>query len=86
MVDDHDTIIKIQEHVIFIKETIEKIDKTLNGNGQEGICHTVLRHDGRLTDLESHRSKREQLIIIIVGFIVSAGVLLMTVLNYFKIT
>ena len=79
--EDHDLLIVISTQVSQIKETIEKVDETLHGNGKEGLCTTVQRH----SDYIANCNKQQRTQLILVGLILSAGMFIMAVLNYFKI-
>ena len=39
-------------HLDRIEYSLDKIDKTLHGNGREGLVTVQARHDERLNDLE----------------------------------
>ena len=84
-IDDHDSLIVIKTQVGEIKTTLEKIDKKLMGNGTEGLCATVLRHDTALIGMKESHEKTSKNTIVAVTVIVSIGMLVMAVLNYLKI-
>ena len=83
--DDHDSLIVIKTQVGEIKNTLDKIDKKLMGNGNEGICNIVLRHDAAINTMEKAHDRTNRNTIIAVTIIVSIGMLIMSILNYLKI-
>jgi len=42
--EDHDSLIIIRTQVGQIKETVERLDKLLNGNGKAGLCEVITKH------------------------------------------
>jgi len=85
VLDDHDSLIIIKTQVGEIKITLDKIDKKLMGNGTEGLCATVLRHDTAIVGMKELHDRTSRNTIVAVTVIVSIGMLVMAVLNYLKI-
>jgi hypothetical protein len=50
--DDHDDLIVIKTQVGQIKDTIDKIDKKLMGNGTKGLCDIVNEHEVTLKNIK----------------------------------
>ena len=50
--DDHDDLIVIKTTVGQIKESIDKLEKKLLGNGQKGICDTVNEHEVTIKNIK----------------------------------
>ncbi len=82
---DHDSLLIIKTQVGQVKEILDKMDKTLMGNGKEGLCTVVQRHTDEIADIkESHLKQTVSL-----RWYIGAGFTIMTIilmtLNYLKI-
>ena len=83
--EDHDSLIVIRTQVGQIKEIIDKMDKTLMGNGKEGLCAMVTKNTSDIRTIKVSHEKQQRNTLILVGLIMSAGMLIMMILNYLKL-
>lgn len=71
---DHDDLIIIKTRVGQIKETIDKIDKKIMGNGTKGLCDIVNEHEVTIRNIKYG---------LYLGFTIIGIIILFA--NYFKI-
>lgn len=50
-VERDELLIRLDERTRDVGKDIKEIKKTLHGNGKEGICDTVLRHETTIKNL-----------------------------------
>lgn len=71
---DNDLLIRLDERTADIQKDIKEIKDIVFGNGKEGLCYIVQRHEDKFKNLKYGIS---------LGFIIITTIIL--VMNYFKI-
>jgi len=88
MTEDHDILIELRTIVKETNEDIKEMKNTLHGNGREGVCDIVVRHDNQITtlfknhktDIEGIRSQKKRDLALLSLFI-ALGVLTVAVIG-----
>lgn len=85
MESDKELLIRIDERVTTIMEDMKILNKTLHGNGAEGLCERVKRNEIRIEEINVNNDKKIkniQLLITLTSVIIITAI---AILNYLRI-